>query len=289
MQLTLDIFEDQAILFDPIVSKKRRLEDMSLSMFMSDPGWRAVRDEKATGESKGMYHMLEPDGAKWQGGWIGKFRNEDQAKRDFHHKQLYWAVHRGTDLADFVLSDYPKLLMSQKSIRKKMNEIYIGDGDYIAVEVGNRTRHFHKMDFPMFSRVSMREFIRDHSLVELTPDQPAYGSGPVEEMAIALTMKLDKLLAENHRPHFLFLYRDERLAWGREGVEVRLRIPEEINVQGHCTRYRVVEGKTVFSSGSCCTRIEYQDGDGTVRTGLQPSQLLAIRTASGDWKEVTLL
>lgn len=287
MQLTLDIFNDEVVLFTGN-TKKMKPEEMMLSMFMSEPAWHAKLDERASGEAKGMYHMIQPDGSEWRGGWIGKFRNEEMAKRNFHHKQIFWSIFRGSEIAESVLQDYPKLLKVQNSIHRHMSNIHIQNGPYIVVNVGGERRHFHVLDFPMYSRVSVREFIQDHKLIELAPGQTWYGSGddfgPVEEMAIALGRKLCTLLEDDHRPHFLL--QDNRLSSGSPDVRVILRIPETIE-DGVCTKYRLVEGVTVYSAGSCVTRVEYTD-EGTstaVRIGLRPSLLLKVETDTG-WREV---
>ncbi|RCW41588.1 hypothetical protein [Paenibacillus prosopidis] len=288
MQLTLDIFDNEAVLFTGD-TKKMKPEEMTLSMFMSEPAWRAVLDEKATGETKGMYHMIQPDGSSWRGGWIGKFRNEELAKRDFHYKQLYWAIFRGSEIAESVLQDYKKLLTVQRSIHKHMDNIHIQNGPYLTVTVGSERRYFHIKDFPMYCRVSVREFIRDHELLQLAPGESWYGSGddgfgPVEEMAIALERKLSKLLKKDHRPHFLL--QDNRLSFGSTDIKVVLRIPEIIK-DGVCTKYRLVEGVTVYSAGSCVARVEYKEEDtsAAVRIGLRPSLLHQIGTDTG-WREV---
>lgn len=194
-QISFDIFENEVLLIDTDM-KDLQPEEMTLAMFMSNPDWVAVLDERANGEQKGQYHMIQPDGKQYIGGWIGKFKNPDAAKRDFHYKRLYWAVFRGREVSEIVLSEYLVLLQCQRRINALMKNIYIdGYSYYVAVTVNQQVRHFDYMDCPLFSRVNMREFIKDHSLIDLQPGQHPYRTendifGPIEEMAIAIERKL---------------------------------------------------------------------------------------------------
>lgn len=288
MQISFDIFDDEVLLMNTDM-KNLKPEEMTLAMFMSNPDWKAVLDVKATGETKGQHHMIQPDGKQYKGGWIGKFRNPEEAKLNFHYKCLYWAVFRGREISEVVLSEYPKLLKTQRRITAFMSNIHIGTGPYIAVTVNSQIRHFHIMDCPLFGRVNMREFVQDHALIELLPDQRAYGTvddifGPVEEMAIALERKLKNILPDGHRPHLML---PRLLQWGHKDNQVWIRIPESINDEGECTQYREVEGTTVIAVGSCIPRMECIIDGKPVRMGLYPSILTKYLTNEGliDWIE----
>lgn len=278
-QISFDIFENEVLLMDTDM-KNLQPEEMTFAMFMSNPDWVAVLDEKASGDQKGQYHMIQPDGKRYSSGWIGKFKNPDAAKRDFHYKQIYWAVFRGREVSELVLSESPVLLQCQRRINALIKNIDFGYSPYIAVTVNEQVRHFDYMDCPLFSRVNMREFIKDHALIDLQPGQHPYRTendifGPVEEMAIAIERKLHFFRLSKHRPH---LFLPDALQWGHPGIHVGLRLPEAINEDLDCTQYRDVEGITVNSVGSCMPRVECQIDGEIVKLGLYPSILTKYRT-----------
>lgn len=282
MQITMDLFSDEMIIASTD-TKGLRPEQMTLSQFLSDSSWRAELDLKATGESKGMFNMIEPNGGKYRGGWIGKFRNEDLAKRDFHKNAVYYSIHRGGFLSEHVLSDYPKLLMAQRGIQKKIDNIHLLSGTHFRVRVENVDRYAHLLDVPLYSRVCMREFVWNHRF--LIDGTSRFGNNPideVEQMAIALEMKI-KVIPKDHRPHFLFGKHESVLRNGSSDTRVRFVIPQEFDEAGFLLRYEIHEGVCTYNSGSLMPAVRYVVDDVENRMILYPSHIIAISQHNEDW------
>jgi hypothetical protein len=285
MQVAFDFFNDEAVLFDAKVTSKLEPEKMTLSAFLSDPKWHAFPDPKATGESKGMYRLSRPDGKEWRGGWIGKFKSEEQAKRSFHESQVRMALHWNAEISEIILGEYPYLLRAHRSIHELMKTIHIGSGPYIRIDINGVNKYFHVLDFPMYCRVSVRTFAHDFNLVQLQSGEPRYGGNSyfdsTENMSIALERVLSSILPDRHLPHFLHSDFDDI----KDGDEVVFRVPVEIDNNGFCTKYKELEGKKVFSHYGSPTRIRYNESD---EISLHPSMLLA-RLSGNYWTEYTPL
>lgn len=285
MQLSFEIFQNTAVMPDLDTAGKAP-EQISLSAFLADPGWRAVPDPGAKGEYKGMWVMVQPDGKEWNvGSWIGKFRNEVEAKKAFHRKRVYWAIHRGEDVPESVLSEYPDLLQAQRGIHEKMASVQIKSGPYVEVSTKEGKRHFHILDAPIYGRVQLREFITDHLLAPRPKlDEVQTLLDEREQMAIALERVLKARLPEDHRPHLIHESYDQLLTFGCKDIPVRFRIPEAIDEEGYCTKYRIHEGKTAVAIGCSFPVVVYEEAGELKRIKLYPSQVVAIRTEQG-WIE----
>ncbi|MFM9280938.1 hypothetical protein [Paenibacillus jiagnxiensis] len=204
MQMTFDILGDS--LCEVKTPDENTLPtDMTLSAFLTSPYWRAVQDPKARPEHKGMYVMIQPNGEQWMGGWIGKFKDEETAKRSFHRDRVFYTILWGKqDIDDLILKDYPELKRAKDAIHEMMKQVHVGD-PYVRVQTPNGAKYFHLLDFPLYCRVGARGFVKDHGL-EYRSFIPLMNDtifGPVEISAIALGRLFRKYLPEGHRPHLL--------------------------------------------------------------------------------------
>jgi len=280
MQMCLDIFNDEAHLFDEVPSQDLKPEEMTLSQFLSDSRWSAYPDPQAKDQCKGMYKLMTPSGKHWSGGWIGKHRSEEEAKRSFHKKQVEYAIHGGGDVCEIVLSEYPALLKTLRSIHRRMAHIQLNAGPYVSVKVGDQVRHFHLHDFPMYSRVSVRGFVKAMELLDEARMTNEWFN-PVEEMSIALERKLAHVLPEHYHPRiFIDAYGELR-----EDDHVRFRLPIDIQ-QGKCLKYSEHEGVIVFNLFNHYEVVQYEAGGELVKQALFPSMLLGVKKASGEYLEV---
>lgn len=289
MQLVLDIFGDVLdIAPDPV--KKLKPEEMSLLQFLELESWRAMPDERASGESKGNYILIQPNGEQYSGGWIGKHKNEEAAKRDFHKKQVYFAIHWGRVLPDHVLFDYPDLKSAQQSISQMKQNILLSSGPYVKVRVSGCERYFHMMDVPLYSRVDMREFVRIHRLCsDGARVTNTSGIDEIEQMAIALEYVMSRHMDEDHRPHLLIEEYEHSLRYGGKPVVVRLRVPIEVNGDGQAVSYEIYEGHPVYSLSSAYPAIQVDVGGESKRMPVLPSQFVGIKMdESSSWIDVTL-
>ncbi|MFB5678759.1 hypothetical protein [Paenibacillus terreus] len=275
MQMAFDIFGDS--LYEvKAPDRNTQPTDMTLSAFLASPYWRAVPDPKARPEHKGMYVMIQPNGEPWQGGWIGKFKNEETAKRSFHRDRIFYAILWGKqDIDDMILKDYADLKRAQDAVHEMMKQIHVGD-PYVRVRMADEEKFFHLLDFPLYSRVEARGFVKDHGLEcrSFFPSKSDTIFGPVEISAIALSRFLSDYLPEGHRPHLLI---PEYYELTRSpGKYVQFRVPVEFDLQGEAIGYQLYEGISVYPLGGTVPRIEYTvDGD-TKHWWLYPSQLTAI-------------
>lgn len=282
MQLSLDIFEDS---FTVGVSRQLASPiEMTLLEFLSTPEWNAYPDPHGSGESKGMYKLQRPDGTDWIG-YIGKFRSEESAKRHFHQHQVLYAVHQGKDVSERVLKDYPEVQNAQQEIVYLQNRIQIRQGPYARLNVTGHDRYFHIYDFPMWSRVNTRGFVRNHQLYTPKPEaDPKIHFTPIETASIAVYKALKGTLDENYRPN-LQVPEYNKLLWCWVKKEVKFRIPQEI-ADGYLVNYSEYEGETVDAPGWTVPRISFFHQGEKRYWPLHPSQLIAVREQGGKWKEI---
>lgn len=274
MQMTLDIFGEDLLIVD-VNKSVEKVTELTLYEFLQIDEWKAYPDPKATGESKGVYKLLQPDGKDWRGGWIGKHKSPELAKRAFHDKEVYYAVHGGRDVSERVLKDYPDYLKAQRFIHHIMSKVHIGSGPYVRVETDEGTSHFYMYDFPTFDRVSARGFVQDFHLDKW--EVPFKGSFTAREMtAIALSKCLVPHLGKYHYPH-LKNEAYKSLVFGIVDKEVTFQVPLEWDNQGHVTKYTIAEGKTAHNCGSCVPRVVVEEAGKLIHCSLYPSQLLAIK------------
>lgn len=287
MQLAFDLFDD-ALEITEVPSKSLKPYEMTLAAFLASPDWVAYPDPRATGESKGMYCLRQPDGSKWPGGWIGKFKDEKSAKIQFHRDQVFYTILWGRDDIDpKVLFQYPHFKKAQEAVHQYLSWIEFDlRGDYIRVNLPSVSRWFHILDFPLYSRVSTRGFVKDHGLNEFEMDLTKTDSmfNQVEVASIALMRFLSKFIDESHRPHFLIPNYDH-LTSGIEGIEVEFRIP--IDLADGKPHFKKHVGRTVHCFFGDTPRIEYEEDGERKYWNLYPSQLLAIKE-DGHWKDCSL-
>lgn len=281
MQLTFDLFQD--VFQVPITDTKDLLpEEMSLHTFLSAHTWKAILDEKASGESKGQYLLIEPDGKPYRGGWIGKHKNEEQAKRSFHKNRVFMSVWWGNMLPEHVLADYPDILSAQRNILAMQENIIVKEGPYVRVNIDQTDKFFNKADLPLFDRVSMREFVRMHGL--LSKDVPINKTfSQIEQMANAIEMKMKQVMDENHYPD----YGEYESLLLKKDVCVLVRFPVSVDDAGYATTFEIVEGRTIYNASS-----PFRPGciiEGTEqRMTLYPSQIIGIKQGQ-NWEEVELV
>ncbi|WP_152970838.1 hypothetical protein [Bacillus sp. FJAT-28004] len=287
MQMAMDFFAGEMTIAS-IDTRGLRPEEMTLSQFLSDPAWIAQLDPHAKGESKGMFELIEPDGKKYRGGWIGKFRSPELAKRDFHKDAVYYSIHRGSILSERILADYPKVLTAQRGILAKLNDIHLTLGTHLRIMIGNVERYVHYMDIPLYCRVSMREFVWNHQLVE--EGESRYGNvliSGIEQMAIALEVKLKNSVVPNdNRPHFFFGKYEGALKYGSDDTRIRFMLPQEINQDGFVIRESIHEGVVQYNAGSTMPAVRYAVEGAEKTHTLYPSQFIAIKQGSADWDTV---
>jgi len=282
MQISLDIFNGEAFISE---QDTLRLEphQLTLAAFLSEPKWKAYPDPNARGESKGQYKLLRPDGREWSFGWIGKHPSEEAAKRAFHEQQVHRKIHGGAEISELVLAEYPQLLEAQRNIHWYMNAVRLSTGRYVAVRVGDADRHFHILDFPMYDRVSTREFVRRFQLeIAFGNSWVQHPFNDLEIASIALARALKSKLKDEYRPHFTIPeYRQFR-----EGQEVRFRQPIAFDNEGCCTVYEEYEGIIFIKIGSCFPHVRYQTSHELCTMAMHPSMLLAVKDGSGCWRTI---
>ncbi|PAD73072.1 hypothetical protein [Paenibacillus campinasensis] len=287
MQIEFDIFAD-SLQTPELPAKDKQPHEMTLAQFLASPDWVAYPDPKPTGKSMGMYLMKQPDGTDWMGGWIGKFKDQRKAKMEFHYSQVFRTVHWGKDDVDpKVLSQYPKLAKAQEAVHQYLSWIQFDmRGDYIEVGLPSGTRFFHILDFPLYCRVSVRGFVKNHGLdhfpLELENLESIFNQ--VEVAAIAIERFVSKFLNAGHRPRFL-IPEYMSLTNGTTGDEVRFRKP--ISFKDGQPEFETFTGVTVFNYFSDVPSVEYVDQGKTQVWSLYPSQILAVKI-DGNWKECPL-
>lgn len=172
---------------------------MSTQNFIQDSGWRPVRVTR-TDEHDGQHEMLQPDGTKWSGGWVGKGRTPEIVKRNFHYDQVKYKIHWGVEVADSALDDYPDLKSARDGIQNLLALLSSqADGELTAPTNDGETYTFPMSAFPE-SRYSQRAFVANHNLspspfslgVTLTATPESWFT-PNECMCIAISMKIAEI------------------------------------------------------------------------------------------------
>lgn len=281
MQLSFDLFDNSLVAID-VEDINREPWEMTLSEFLSIDEWHAFPDPRAREENRGMYVIQKPDGSMWSGGWIGKYKNSEQAKRGFHKDQVYYKLLWGCDVPEKVLVDYPKLLKAKKRIDEYMQTVHIGSGDYVRVERPEGVKFFHIMDFPMFCRVGARSFVISGGLCGArNPEDEIFNS--VEIAAIALYRSLRNAgMSPDYRPHLIQdEYRELYFDYGER--KVRFALPAQIDQEGNATLFTYHEGTASYSYSFGQPAIEYEDDGETKVILLNPSQLVAYQDDNQNW------
>ncbi|MGE7828502.1 hypothetical protein [Paenibacillus sp. NPDC093718] len=261
MQLTLDLFQDELFIVNSDLDNLL-ITEMTLTEFMMNSKWEAFLDTEATGEGKGNYYMKQPDGSKYRGGWIGKYRSAEQAKKEFHYRQLYWALHGNGYFLEKALASYPKLHQAYKEIQAYRKSVFVSEGDYVRVCLNGENRFFHIHDCPMFSRVSMRAFVKGHGLAELNGNMDQTFN-PIEIACIAIEQVMEDRIGSRYRPSDVYPGFSE--LENLTGMKIRFRIPQHFNETNEPQDYKVLEGVSRFNGWSYGLRVhvegELQDED----------------------------
>lgn len=283
MQLSFDLFNDELVTLN--LNNLQELEpwEMTCAEFLSMSEWKAYPDPKATQEHKGNYVLQKPNGKMWPSGWIGKFKSEEQAKKNFHEEQIYYKLHWNSDVVDRILADYPKLLDVKRKIHAYMKQIYIGTGDYVRVDLPEGSKYFHRCDFPMYCRVSQRGFVRNLELCH-SQYQPTHKTFHFIEVAsIALFNQLEiHGQSQEHRPQLIF--NDfSKLFYSHQSMKVRLLIPVHIDQDGNATSYSTLEVDTSYNFSFCQNVVKYPVGDEVKTQLLLPSQVIAYQDDQNQW------
>ncbi|MGY3386857.1 hypothetical protein ACVWZB_004811 [Paenibacillus polymyxa] len=279
MQQTFDLFGDMLDISAPPENIHHPVE-MTLTQFLNCPEWLPVIDEKAKDEHKGMYKMKQPDGKWWEGGWIGKFRTPEAAKRDFHNQRVRYAIFGGQEiLSDTVLKDYPQYKLAQDAILDMEKRIEFLNGPVVRVNTIHGPRFFHAYDFPLYGRVEKRGFVRDHKLDEGIPTYIDKGDtlfSPNEIACIGLSRKMSFIMSTAYRPHYSI--REYNNLSYKTGLNIRFRLREWVHYEGEgYVRPHFKEGITVYNAGGFLPLVEYADDQGNVkRQTVYPSELLGF-------------
>ncbi|MGM1023210.1 MAG: hypothetical protein ACQEXV_22490 [Bacillota bacterium] len=286
MQQTFDFFGDMLDISAPPENIDNPIH-MTLTQFLNCPEWLPVMDEKAMNEHKGMYKMKKPDGKWWDGGWIGKFRTSEAAKRNFHDQSVYYAIFGGREIiSDTVLNDYPQYKMAQDAILDMESRIEFTDGPVVRVNTIHGSRFFHTYDFPLYCRVETRGFVRDHQLDEGIPRYIDKGDTlftPNETACIGLSRKMGCIMSKSYRPHFSIREYDSFRY--KTGLKIRFRLREWMDCEGvGYVRPNFTEGITVYNVGGLHPLVQYTDDQGdTHRQTVYPSELLGFYNDSGSF------
>lgn len=288
MQISFDIFDNSLVSVE-VDNINAEPWELTLTEFLNIPEWKAFPDPKARDEHKGVYVMQRPDGSMWRGGWIGKFKTEEQAKRKFHKERIYYHLLWSGDVPDRVLTDYPNYLEIKQKISEYEKKVYIGEGDYARVSTTDGDVYFHRLDFPMYSRVSARGFVNRLGLCgDETPK--SYGIFNAREIAsIALYRCLRHAgVSKEHRPHLMLPEYRKLCFSSQDNMNIRFQIPTEFNQQGQPVRFAVHEGKCRYEFWNESPIVIYHIEGETKEHFLQPTELCAIQIELGTWKEISL-
>lgn len=174
--VTIDISTNKAILvhlvdslrhsgFDDVLFQTQQPWEQSLTIFLDDEGWQAVKVDR-TDEYANQHYMITPDGTRWRGGWIGSFNSPEQAKRAFHYNQTVLAFHRGDKVAYEALSTYPELKRYMELVEHIKQKVKV-DNELISIDVGFEVKEIPIDAYPTQTRIEQRSFISANQLIPL--------------------------------------------------------------------------------------------------------------------------
>lgn len=267
MQLSFDLDQNELVIVNTELGNLKPTE-MTLSEFMSHPEWVPYLHEAAQGECQGNYRMRTPDGSDYIGGYIGKYKSPEEAKRRFHENQLYWALHGGKTVSERVLESYPALLSVARQIQSYSKGVTVGKlGPFVRVRVDGESRFFNKLDCPTYSRVSMRSFVKGHLLIPATQKGSAFDSTEIACIALEQVLQLG-----DYRP--LSVFPEFSKIENRTGIRVKFKVPIAFDEDLIPQEFQEFEGTTTFNAWSYGQYVQVEHAGESITHYVFPSQVV---------------
>ena len=178
--------------------------NMTLREFLADERWLPIRHQR-NDEYNGQHSLQLPDKRMWRGGWIGKGRSFTEVKRNFHEKEVEYALFRGNIVPERVLDDYLHLKVIANKVQyithKIFGIIYNPKWGYI---ISVNDTNYKLGEFLKAPRYEQRRIVRDTELLgafsDLTPIKPTTYISDEEVVIMGVIRRCRRYAIENGLP-----------------------------------------------------------------------------------------